>query len=142
VEVFADDRVIGRVDDVGKLPAQQLGAFLLADVDDGGDPAVDVASCVAFRRVNAAQQPGTNTRQVDFQLVFSGFALQHRLDIWSDCVKSLRTEDVGNVPADDLFGGPADHPRISLADKAVAHVAAKATQHERGAVDDRFSLAG
>src|SRR5262249_36565776 len=122
--------------------AKQLGAFLLADVDNGGDPAVDVASCVAFWRVDAAQQPGADTREVDFQFVFSGFAPQYRLDMRPDRAKSLRPEDVGNVPADDLFGRTADHPRISLADEAIAQVAVKVTQHERGAVDDRLSLAG
>src|SRR5689334_12354264 len=67
-EVLADDRVIGGFDDAGELPACLFAAALLGNIEERGDPALDIAGAIELGPVSNGEPSHAAVRK--FQVAF------------------------------------------------------------------------
>ena len=140
VEVFADDRVVGRLDDTGELPPRLLAAALFGDVEERRDPAAYLAFGIELGAVGDEESACSQIWEFDVAFEIRGLAAQHPLGIGPQRVVALGAEHLADGPADNVFAAAADQMRVGLADKAVTEVAAAPHQHEWRAIDDRLQF--
>ena len=120
VEVFADDRIVGRFDDVRELPARLFTLPLLGKVEKRRDPAADVAVRIVLGPIGDVEAAPADFGEVELAFEFHLLASQHLLDIGAQRSETPFAESFRDGLADNLVTMPAHRFRIGIADEAIA----------------------
>src|SRR5262245_34195128 len=99
-----------------------LGLLTLRDVGDHRHPPVADSVLVHRGCVRGCDPPGSDALEGHMRLVIDDLSRQHALEIWTQLLEGLRSQDVRDRPTHDVVDGSTYPFGVRLADPQVSHV--------------------